>query len=290
MRKLSDAFLQALQTGFLAKLRQAVCEDYDLDFQIRNNYVNIYYKGNSLLKLDQVSSQRYRVSIHPKFTSDMNIADLVDEQTTIKFIQQIPEIKRNILKHGKSSLETEYEQMIIRANNYEPRNNSEYFILDRQYTAGKSGRFDLTGIYWSSQPRRAGQTVPLCLMEVKFALNQDIQNVNEQLERYYLSIRANAAEMAEEAEIVLRQKVALELFKQPANRLEAMKTLTVARDIEQFQFILIMVDYNPNSTLFQLDKIAQLPFASQVRIFFSGFAMWKTNLTPPPDALRPTSR
>jgi hypothetical protein len=37
--------------------------------------------------------------------------------------------------------------MIIRANNYKPRNNSEYFIVDRQYTVDV-GRFDLTGFFW----------------------------------------------------------------------------------------------------------------------------------------------
>ena len=61
--------------------------------------------------------------------------------------------------------------MIIRANNYEPRNNSEYYIIDRQITAGDAGRFDLTGIYWARGKRRKGQEVSLCLMEVKFALN-----------------------------------------------------------------------------------------------------------------------
>ena len=204
----------------------------------------------------------------------------MDEDTTQAFVQQIPSIKENILKHGKSSLEIEYEQMIIRANNYEPRNNSEYFIVDRQYVAGQAGRFDLTGFNWPRQGRRRGQEVSVCLFEVKFALNQDIQAVHEQLNRYYEAIKGQAAEIALETEIVFKQKLSLGLFNQSLQRLEAMETLSFAREIEKFQFILALVDYNPNSKLFDPHKLAQLPFAKQVRLYQGGFAMWGDNLLP----------
>jgi len=170
--------------------------------------------------------------------------------------------------------------LIIRANNYEPRNNSEYYILDRQLTAGKAGRFDLTGIYWGRAQRRKGQEVPLCLMEVKFALNPDIQNLHEQIGRYYDAIREQASVMAEEAEEMLRQKIELGHINQPANRLEAMKTLTISRDIGKFQFMLFLIDYNPHSSLLNLEKINRLPFAHQLRIYRGGFALWHANLVP----------
>ena len=66
----------------------------------------------------------------------------------------------------------------------------------------------------------------------------------------------------------------------PANRLEAMKTLTFAREIDHFQFVVILVDYNPKSKLFGRSQLAALPFANQVRIFRSGFAMWETIVHP----------
>jgi len=50
--------------------------------------------------------------------------------------------------------------------------------------------------------------------------------------------------------------------------------------IEQFQFILIFVDYNPNSSKLDLQSLSVLPFAHQVKIFFSGFAMWQQNVKP----------
>jgi hypothetical protein len=194
MRKLSNPYLQNLQTGFLAALAQRVQEDKDLDLQIRDNYLNIYYKGNSLLRLDQLDSDRYRIDIHPKFQEGLDIpAYLVDELTTASFLRSVPALKENIIRQGQSSLEVEYEQLVIRANNLEARNNSEYFIVDRQYAVNEVGRFDLTGFFWSRQGRRAGQEVPLCFMELKFALNSDIRLVHKQLMRYYEAIKADTA-------------------------------------------------------------------------------------------------
>ncbi len=207
----------------------------------------------------------------------MPLADFTDEVSVDNFVQNIPAIKDNIVLLGKSSLEIEYEQMIIRANNYEPRNNSEYFFIDRQVTAGKAGRFDLTGLFWDRKRRRKGQTVPLCLFEVKFALNKDIQDVHKQLERYYLAVRNKAGDLAKETQGIFRQKLELGLYKQGEDRLEAMKTLEFSPDIDQFQFILILVDYNPYSSLYKLDKLAQLSFANQIKIFRGGFAMWEKN-------------
>jgi hypothetical protein len=199
------------------------------------------------------------------------------ESTVPQFLKNIPLVKENIIKHGKHSLELEYEQMIIRANNFERRNNTEYFIVDRQY-AVKEGRFDLSGIYWKTNGRQRNREASVCLMEIKFALNKDIRDVHEQLARYYEPIKNNAAQIAEELESVFRQKLELNLFDQEAKRLKAMKTLIFSRDIEDFQFIIVLVDYNQNSTLLNLESIGKLPFANQIKIFYTGFGMWYHNI------------
>ena len=106
------------------------------------------------------------------------------------------------------------------------------------------------------------------------ALKKEIQDIHEQLSRYYQAIQGKAAEIAEELETIFRQKLELGLFDMPANRLDAMETLTFSRDIDQFLFVVILVDYNPKSKLFGRGQLTTLPFANQVRIFRSGFAMW----------------
>ena len=278
MRKLSETFMACLTDGFLAGLVKYVRNDFDLDMEIRDNYINIYYKGNSLLKLAEAKPDHYRAEIDPKFLVDVDAPGFKDAPSVDRFLKDIPKIKENIIRAGHSSIETEYEQMIIRANNYEPRNNSEYFIVDRQYSAGKAGRFDLTGVYWPRVGRHKGQTVRPCLMEIKYALNQDIQNLHEQIDRYYQAINADPAGFAREAESILSQKLKLGLFNQPKNRIEAMETLKFSTDINDFQFIIILIDYNPYSSHLNLKKVAELPYASQIKIMHSGFAMWEKNL------------
>jgi hypothetical protein len=174
-----------LKHGFLSGIAQRVKDDKDLDLQIRDNYLNIYYKGNSLLKLSEASHDRYRVDIHQKFLGGSPVPDLTCQDTAVVFLGRVPDLKENIIRFGSSSLELEYEQLIIRANNQERRNASEYFIVDRQYATGGKERFDLTGVFWDRNGRRRGQEVFPCLMEVKFALNTDIATVHQQLTRYY---------------------------------------------------------------------------------------------------------
>lgn len=279
MRKISASFMQTLTSGFLVGLVKRVREDKDLDLEIRDSYFNIYYKGNSLLKLDEMASNRYRVGVNPKFASGLMLPEYLTDETTVEnFLQGVPLLKENIIRHGQSSLEVEYEQLLIRANNLEARTNSEYFIIDRQYAISNVGRFDLTGFVWDRSGRKRGQQVPLCFLELKFALNSDIQEVHDQLARYYEAIKNDAPAIAAEAESIFKQKLVLGLFDQPADRVAALQTLTFTSDVDHYQFIIVLVDYNPHSTLLDLDGLKALPFASQVKIFWGGFAMWQKNL------------
>jgi hypothetical protein len=278
MRKISKTFLVCLRSGFLSEITRYVRQDHDLNLEIREGYINVYYKGNSLLKLSEAGSLlHYKAEIHKKFLTGLELSLDFTEESVPAFIRSIPLIKENIVEHGRHSLELEYEQMIIRANNYEPRNNTEYFIIDRQYVDGP-GRFDLTGIFWDRDTRQRNREASLCLMELKFAQNADIKQVDQQLARYYEALKDKSAGVAEEMQTVFRQKLELGLYDQSTERLNAMKSLTFSKEIESFQFILIFVDYNQNSTLLELEKIRRLPFAKQVRAFYTGFGMWQVNV------------
>ena len=279
MRGLSDNFFHCLKSGFLSGITEAVRHDPDLNLEIRENYINVYYKGNSLLKLTDTRSSRYRAAYQVKFVEGLNLPSDFTASAADQFVAAIPMLKQNVIRCGKRSIEIEYEQMIIRANNFEPRNNSEYFIVDRQYVMDE-GRFDLTGIFWERNRRRRDQEVPVCLMEIKFALNVDISEVHEQLARYYEAIKPHVATIATEMQTVFRQKIGLGLYQQSAERLAALKTLSFSKSLEQFQFILILVDYNPNSSKLDLQSLANLPFADQIRVFYTGFAMWQQNVRP----------
>jgi hypothetical protein len=81
MRKLSDQFMAVLHSGFLADLTRQVIADKDLDLHIRDGYLNIYYKGNSLLKLTEVGGYD-KVDIHEKFRQGLTLPVILDPQTT----------------------------------------------------------------------------------------------------------------------------------------------------------------------------------------------------------------
>ena len=279
MRKLSPSFMKALQEGFLSGILKTVHADKDLDFQIRDNYINLYFKGNSLLKLSQLSDKKYKVDIHSKFIKALAIPSYIEsEKNTKLFLQAIPFLKENISRIGKTSLEIEYEQLIIRANNREKRNNSEYFFVDRQYELA-SERFDLMGFYWSRDNRKKHQIVSPCLIEVKFALNVDISDVHEQLQSYYQLVKENVEKISSDLEQSFHQQLELGLYEQSKSRLEAMKTLRFSQELSSFQFILVLVDYNPFSSRLNMDNLKELPFSKQIKIFSSGFAMWQKVLT-----------
>jgi hypothetical protein len=282
MRGLSSNFMAALQTGVLAGLRQRVLVDRDLDLQIRTGYLNVYYKGSSLLKLTELASARYHVEIHAKFLGSLVLPDITDETTAQLFLDAIPRLKEAIITSDKASLEVEYEQLVIRANNLESRTNSEYFIVDRQYVRA-GARFDLIGVCWPRERRKKHQEIAPCFFEIKFALNADIREIHDQLKRYYDLIAQNASSFAQEIEHIFKQKLELGLFNQDQDRLEAMKTLTIAQDLEKFQFVVVLVDFNPFSTLFEEAEasLTALPFARQIRVFRAGFAMWQQDLRPP---------
>lgn len=111
MRGVSEPFIQTLKTGFLSPIVERVNGDVDLDLETRENYLNIYYKGNSLLRLEEAHPACYRVEIHPKFLGRTFIPDLVDAESVRRFLDAIPTLKENIQVHGRSSVETEYEQL-----------------------------------------------------------------------------------------------------------------------------------------------------------------------------------
>ena len=59
IRRLSDKFFYDLKSGFLSGIIASVRTDPDLNLEIRDRYINVYYKGNSLLKLTETSPSRY---------------------------------------------------------------------------------------------------------------------------------------------------------------------------------------------------------------------------------------
>jgi len=280
MRTLDKGFVSELREGGLFhSIVEYVINDTTLDFEVRSGYINIYFKGNSILKLYENGN----FNIHKKFLdniclSNNNFSTITDVKN---YLSNIPSIKNNVIKikAKRQTLEIEYEQLLIRSNNLNKNVNSELFFTDRQYADNKSNsRFDLTGFFWDRNNRKKNQTVPLAFIEVKYSLNSDISKIDKQLEQYYYAVKSKINEIASETEYIKNLKIDLGLINQSKERLNALKTLTISNNINQAKFIIALIDYNPNSTLFDKSKLKLLPFSNQIEIFYSGLAIWKEYL------------
>ena len=66
-RYLSDKNLKRFETDFKSLIKTVNNSNGELDIAIRSNYLNIYYKGNSLAKISFKALDKYKVGIHKKF-------------------------------------------------------------------------------------------------------------------------------------------------------------------------------------------------------------------------------
>lgn len=280
MRILDKNFVTELKKGGLFyPIVGTVINDTSLDFEIRKGYINIYFKGNSILKLNENGSYE----IHKKFLNGTIFSNgtFSTPKDVDSYLNIIPQIKNNVVsvKSKRPTLEIEYEQLLIRSNNLNKNVNSEMFITDRQYAdTVNNSRFDLSGFFWNRKNRKRNQIVPLTFIEVKYSLNPDISSIDEQIGRYYNVVKGKTIEIATEMEHLKNLKIDLGLINQSKDRLDALKTLKISDKIGNAKFIIALIDYNPNSSLFDKNKLKALSFTNQIEIFNCGFAVWSEYL------------
>ncbi len=282
MRGLSSQFMADLAEGFLKPIRLAAIADRDIVLSIREDAINLYLKGNSLLALSRKSSG-YDLTIHEKFQvpAISALPRLSDSTDVDALMSALPLVKERVIALRRGGSEIEFEQMLIRANNAESRLATDYLIIDRQLVmSGRKGRFDLTGVYLPHGTWYREKELPLALLEIKFGLNKDIAEIHEQLRGYYDSVAADLERVAEESETLLRQQIELGLIAHTEGRLEALKRVRISRDMTRTRFAIVLVDYAPASTLLNEVALRQLPFADQVDVFRVGFGLWQTMAQP----------
>ena len=275
MRTLNKNFISDFKIGKYYPILNYVINDNTLDLEIRDGYINIYFKGNAILKLYENGT----TEIHNKFLIGTGITKLSLSTITEvkKFIDSLPIIKYNVIKvkSKRPTLEIEYEQLLIRSNNLNKNVNSDTYLTDRQYANNiNKSRFDLSGFYWERTNRKRNQTVPLIFIEVKYSLNNDIKDIDVQLQKYYDTVEKNINDIADETCYLKNLKIELGLINQSKERLDALKTLKISNIIDKAKFIIALIDYNPNSKLLDKTKLKALSFSHQIEIFNCGFTIW----------------
>lgn len=294
MRALSDTFMQDLQNGELHELLKVVKADETLCLEIRENYINIYYRGGNVLRLAEVNRE-YTFSFDQKYCIDnSSLWETLDtaQLTCLKdYIENLPFIKREMdnwfAQNPKA--EREFQQLLLRDNNISPiSNDTDYFISDIEYANSENkSRFDMIGIKWLStaEERKKFDAPSLAIFEVKYG--DGAMTGSAGITKHFADIEkfidgGMLPELLEEVENQYNQKVKLGLIgtmnREIAINKEAMP-----------EFIMICANHKPASTIMrrELQKaIADHPnLMDKIEVKISksslmGYGLYAVNMIP----------
>jgi hypothetical protein len=177
-RGLSPEFLKELQSGFLGPLVERVRKDRSLCLELREDYVNVYYRGGNLLRVSRESDgytaffdQDYLQCSEGEASPLLPAARLREGYDLKCWLEAFPAMKEEMDiyfgRHPKE--ERDVQQMLVRDNNFGGlARSTDYYVCDIEY-ATEHGRFDMVAVRWPSTPaerkRQSGHR--LVLAEVK---------------------------------------------------------------------------------------------------------------------------
>ena len=177
MRKLSAKFMGDLvdSDGVLHPILTRVKKDHTLMLAIRENFINIYYRGGNILKIMEHNKGSYQASFDDRYNkSGLLIPDspseINNQNDSRSWIDSFPS-RKNIMDeyfstYGKA--EREFQQLIARENNNSTiSNESEYFVSDIEVTEPYA-RFDIMAIRWLAAQRKNGSNCKAALIEMKY--------------------------------------------------------------------------------------------------------------------------
>jgi len=199
-RYLSHETYEAVRKDFgflIDKIKQS---GFEYGLQIRDDYLNLYYKGNSLGKISYRKAKGwYEIRIHRKFVEGLgsaikrfkNVREKEYYLFTIGSKQLHPLFSmRNLLLMGQKVKDVQFqeeivfEQMLLTDN----ANRDDLIIIDRQVVdRNSSTKMDLLAL-----KRNDAGTYQFCVLEVKLGNNSELkEKVFEQLSGYIERITNN---------------------------------------------------------------------------------------------------
>jgi hypothetical protein len=218
-RGLIPEFMPHLQAGgLLAPIMERIRKDSSLCLALRGRYINVYYRGGSLLKLGLVTSgPGFTASFDPKYVGDGRPRSTpIRNATDVSgWLASVPELKKAMDLYAKKSTEREVQQFILRDNNFGAISRfTDYYVCDIEY-AIPHGRFDIVAVHWPSKSavrkEQAGRR--LVLGEVKFgdAALTGTAGLREHIKAIdgYLSKPKNVRALKDDMVKVFNQKRAL---------------------------------------------------------------------------------
>lgn len=179
MRELSKKFMDDLvePEGILHPILTQLQKDQTLMLAIRDGFINIYYRGGSILKIQEQNGpsyssffdNRYNKSGREMPITPPSIKNQDDAKDWVTSFLVLKNIMDDFLS-TYSKDEREYQQLVARENNCSSiSNESDYFISDIEVSESTSGaRFDMLAIKWQTTKRRSGNNCRIAFIEMKY--------------------------------------------------------------------------------------------------------------------------
>lgn len=213
----------------------------ELDLQLREDYFNIYHKGNSLAKVN-VRAKDYEIIIHQKF----GLSKAIDKDPLKRFSPD--KIKQSGKDNESYVIEPDrlrpfFQEAVINVllSEIKKVNNGEEIAFEQSLMTDNLGRDDLIiidrQVQWTGSPGKldllALNKAPngnygFVVLEVKLGNNPELcDKVADQLNRYVEAIKLNIQDFKKCYELNYKQKKDLGLF--PYN---FPKTISISEEVK----------------------------------------------------------
>ena len=293
-RALSPEFLGDLgKGGILGSVTDMVRADKSLCIELRGISVNVYYRGGSLMKItSSQASQAYSLDFNENYFKGNSVPDLPKRKINTKddidrWVDISPLLKRGMDQHGRRREEREFQQTILRDNNFgSSALQTDFYICDIEY-ASEYGQYDMIAVHWPSlgATRKVADDRRIAFIEVKYGdkaltgksgLSAHIVDINK-----FAGCRENLNRIKKEMVDVFNQKRKLGL-------------ITCNKDLRSFSdenplLLLVLVNHDPDSTTLR-DVLNDLPESPNVDLHiatssFLGYGLYNQGIHPLNDAM-----
>jgi hypothetical protein len=227
-----EKFVESLKNGNLRQMLRVINNDSDLNVQIRNDYLNIYYNGGNIAKVNSENSVGfdkfyYYLDMESKPTKDIKQDAIVVKELTTQRDLLISKFKENKyedyfedaknimdkwLKINPKQERMEQHRLSIE-NQY---NKSDYTIIDLEYQVSTKSDFACTFIpEGKDNPKNprfdiiaVNKQGKLCVIELKKGKGalKNTSGLKEHLDCYQKSIGQNHQPFMNEMKKLLEQK------------------------------------------------------------------------------------
>jgi len=251
--------MKDLKDGTLYPILERVRQDHTLMLAIRGTYINIYYRGGNILKVEEKGKHIYSVFFDVKYCKQGETLperpDVIKSRDDAKkWVNALPNLKQimDFYFSTNSKAEREFQQLVVRENNYSTiSNESEYFISDIELADSDIGaRFDMLAIQWLASNRKSSSNCRVALIEMKYgdgALGGSAGLLKHLVDiDAFISEKENYEELVKATQEQFNQLNKLELLKYNPSR--HIKDTGFKMDQHKPEVIFILANHNPRST------------------------------------------